>query len=99
MEPSKNTPPQASRFTPHASKARIRWLCRRGMKELDVLLERYFEAEFDALDVNDQALFYALLQHEDPDLHAWMLGRVAAPDPALQELVTRIREYSAAGTH
>ena len=33
-----------------SEKSRIRWLCRRGMKELDVLLERFVSQEYDDLD-------------------------------------------------
>lgn len=75
------------------SKARMRWLCRRGMKELDVLLERYFAAEFDHMDALGQSRFYALLQLEDPDLYAYLMGRAAPEQPALAALVVEIREY------
>ena len=77
------------------SKSRLRWLCRRGMKELDVLLERFFETEFDALTADEQGVFYQLLQYEDPELNAYMLGRLQAADPAQQAMIVRIRDYRA----
>lgn len=77
------------------SKSRLRWLCRRGMKELDVLFERFFGAEFDRLSAKEQAVFYQLLQYEDPELHAYMLGRMQANDPVQQDMIVRIREYRA----
>lgn len=65
------------------------------MKELDVLLERFFGAEFDHLSVDEQGVFYQLLQYEDPELHAYMLGRMPASDPAQQDMIVRIRDYRA----
>ena len=47
---------------------RIRWLCRRGMKELDVLLDRFVNAEYDTLSEAEHDELLALLNREDPDL-------------------------------
>lgn len=74
-------------------KSRVRWLCRRGMKELDVLLERFLEADYDSLDPERRAEFVALLNHEDPDLWALLMERVE-PEGKLQgELLARIRTF------
>lgn len=73
--------------------ARLRWLCRRGMKELDVLLERFLARE--ALTPADRADLLALLEQEDPVLWAWLLGQEEPGQPRLAVLVRRIREYRA----
>ena len=65
------------------------------MKELDVLLERYFNAEFDAMPVERQHLFYALLQFEDPQLYAYLMGRDTPANAELAALVVQIRDYRA----
>lgn len=75
------------------SRARIRWLCRRGMKELDVLLERFFSAEFDHLSAAEQDAFHSLVQAEDPDIYNYLLGREQPKNAALVTLVGRIRTY------
>ncbi|MEQ8798840.1 MAG: succinate dehydrogenase assembly factor 2 [Salinisphaeraceae bacterium] len=72
---------------------RIRWLCRRGMKELDVLLERFYRAEFEALSAAEVSAFRGLLEHEDPDLYALLLGSQPPADPVSAGLAERIREY------
>lgn len=85
--------PEADGLT--VSKARIKWLCRRGMKELDVLLERFFTAEFDGLSDSEQSAFHTLVQCEDPEIYYFLLGRTQPDDPAVAALVTRIQAYQA----
>ncbi|MFC0118798.1 succinate dehydrogenase assembly factor 2 [Pseudoalteromonas xiamenensis] len=72
------------------SKARIKWACRRGMLELDVLLEPFVEAAYDALSAEDKYVFQQLLEVEDPDLFAWFMGHEQCPDPILAKMVALI---------
>lgn len=76
-----------------SEKSRIRWLCRRGMKELDVLLERFVGAEYDSLDPSERAELLTLVQMEDPDLYTLIMAR-ATPDSDIQaDLLARIRMF------
>ena len=59
------------------SKAKLRWACRRGMLELDVLLRPFVDEAFDALSDKDKAIFQRLLTADDPDLFAWFMGHEA----------------------
>ncbi len=72
-------------------KSRLRWRCRRGMKELDVLLERFLEARYDAASESQQRAFVALLDMEDPDIYACLLGQQAAPTAELNDVICSIR--------
>lgn len=72
-------------------KSRLRWKCRRGMRELDVLLTRYLDTKYDALDAPAQGAFAALLEMEDPDLYACLLGQQAAPTAELRDAIESIR--------
>nr|WP_306287458.1 succinate dehydrogenase assembly factor 2 [Pseudoalteromonas sp. WY3] len=73
------------------SKARIRWACRRGMLELDVLFMMPFvEDAFDSLSVEQQAIFQRLLTEEDPDLFAWFMGHKECKDEQLNSMVQLI---------
>ena len=54
---------------------RLRWQCRRGMKELDQLLTRYLEGPYGAASENDKAAFHALLELSDPELVGYLLQR------------------------
>ena len=73
----------------------LRWRCRRGMKELDVLLERYATAALPEADAAERRLLARLLESPDPDLAGYFLGGEVPPDPELAALVTRIRACGA----
>ena len=70
---------------------RLRWQCRRGMLELDVLLERFLDEGYPALDREGQGLFVRFLKHPDPILYDWLMGYTEVPDPAERALVGKIR--------
>jgi antitoxin CptB len=72
-------------------KSRLRWRCRRGMKELDVLLERFLDTQYDAASESRQRAFMALLDMEDPDLYACLPGQQAAPTAELNDVIRSIR--------
>jgi antitoxin CptB len=55
--------------------ARLKWKCRRGMKELDLLLERYLDGRYPAADAVEQEAFRELLDMQDPELFAFVTGR------------------------
>lgn len=74
--------------------SRLRWLCRRGMKELDVLLTRYLEQCYPSAEPEEQHKFKSLLEWPDPDLYALLLGRERAPDPAMEAFAQKLREYA-----
>ncbi len=70
-------------------RGRIRWRCRRGMRELDMLLEGYFERHFDREPQHQQS-FLALLEQEDPDIWAWLIGH-AQPPAELADVIHRLQ--------
>ncbi|HEY2808341.1 MAG TPA: succinate dehydrogenase assembly factor 2 [Steroidobacteraceae bacterium] len=72
---------------------RILWRCRRGMKELDLLLERYARAWHPQAPAADRARFEALLELPDPLLAGYLLAGDRPSDPALLRLIARIRTY------
>ena len=55
--------------------SRLRWQCRRGMKELDQLLTSYLEGDYEAAPARDKAAFHALLELSDPELVGYLLQR------------------------
>lgn len=63
---------------------RLRWLARRGMKELDVLLEAFLEREADTLAEGGHPQLESLLAAEDDILWDWLQGR-GGPDSAEQQ--------------
>lgn len=73
------------------SLSRLRWRCRRGMRELDSLFTVFVDRHWECLSQPDRERFEAMLELPDPQLYAWMLGRERPEDPALAALVERIR--------
>jgi antitoxin CptB len=71
--------------------ARLRWRCRRGMRELDGLLQTFLSERFQVLDPADKQRFAELLELPDPVLAAYVLGRDAPSDTELQRLLASIR--------
>lgn len=67
--------------------ARLKWACRRGMLELDVLLHPFVEEAFKDLHQQDKELFERLLTSDDPDLFAWFMGHQQCDDPELARMV------------
>jgi antitoxin CptB len=71
--------------------SRLRWLCRRGMKELDVILLRYLENSYESASTAEQNRFRELLQMPDPDLYNLLLGREVTDDPDLMCFLRQLR--------
>ncbi len=76
--------------------ARLRWSCRRGMRELDLLLLAFLEHGYAAQAQSTRAAFQRLLRRPDPLLLAWLLGRCVPSDPELAHVVAEIRRTAAA---
>jgi antitoxin CptB len=74
---------------------KLRLRCRRGMKELDVLLARYLDRHGEGLTPDSSLTLERLLEQTDPDLYRWLLGSEDPSDPALAHLVRTIRETPA----
>jgi antitoxin CptB len=70
---------------------RLRWRCRRGMRELDQLLTRWLDREWETASETERGVFLRLLDCEDDRLWRWFLGHEIAPDAALDALVQRLR--------
>lgn len=74
---------------------RLRWRCRRGMRELDRLLERYLDQAWPASSDHDHGVFLRLLDCEDDRLWRWFLGHETPPDADLDRMVQLIRDLPA----
>ena len=82
-----------------SERSRLRWLCRRGMKELDVVMCAYLDDHYDAAGASQRRNFEILLEMQDPQLYNLLLGRENAPDPALEPLLEFLRGMSGRNHH
>ena len=69
---------------------RLRWRCRRGMRELDQLMLRYLDGRWPSADEAERAVFLRLLDTEDDKLWRWFMGREAPQEAELDVLVRTI---------
>ena len=74
---------------------KLRWRCRRGMQELDLLLLRYLDQRHAAASDAERAVFLRLLDTEDDKLWHWFMGHETPADAELLQLVQRIRQLPA----
>lgn len=68
----------------------LRWRCRRGMRELDQLLERWLDRGWPSSSETERDVFRRLLAVEDDKLWRVFLGYERLADADLQRLVERI---------
>ena len=71
--------------------SRVRWQCRRGMRELDDLLLRYLDRRYDQAPDDEKQAFHALLALSDPELVGYLLNH-QRPAAELQRVVAHILE-------
>ncbi len=68
----------------------LRWRCRRGMRELDRLFERYLDQRWPQADDAERGVFRRLLETEDDKLWRAFLEHDRLDDPETQQLVEAI---------
>lgn len=71
--------------------ARIRWKCRRGTLELDLLLQRFLADRFESLTHAEKTTFEAMLDEADPVLQSWLMKQAIPESSDFQHMVDLIR--------
>ncbi len=75
-------------------KAQLRWHCRRGMLELDLILEKFLTNYLDEMTEQEFLLFELFLSHPDPDIYAWLMGYETPFEQASIDVVTLILSHT-----
>ena len=70
------------------------WRCRRGIREMDLLLQYFIEKRFDLLTNEEKDAFEQLLEQPDLDIMAWIMGRAEPPNEQIRHLIEIIREIN-----
>lgn len=73
---------------------RLRWASRRGMLELDLVLEPFVNNVYPKLSENDKVLFELLLKCEDQDLFQWFMKKTTPEDDSLKQIVNVILSHT-----
>lgn len=72
------------------ARERLRWRCRRGLLELDLLFQRFMVCEFDRLTDRDIEVLTRILDLADNELLEYCYGRRVPDDADVKALVDRI---------
>lgn len=74
--------------------SRLRWHCRRGMRELDELLARYLADEYRLASLVDREAFGRILELQDPEIFGYLLGGTIPEEESLRHVVDRLRRFA-----
>lgn len=73
---------------------RLRWACRRGMLELDIILNDFLDSQYFTLTETQQNLFERLLSSTDQELFRWLVHHEIPSNSAYFEITDLIKTYA-----
>lgn len=76
---------------PADANAQLKWRCRRGMLELDLLLQGFLEHGYSTLTAQGREAFQELLSYPDRDLLEYLMARALPTDKDVADVVHSIR--------
>ena len=71
----------------------LRWACRRGMLELDLILNDFLDDQYTDLNPTQKDSFSSLLSCTDQELFRWLIHYEVPSDPAFFEITGLIKHY------
>lgn len=80
-------------MTDNSDYQRVIWHSRRGMLELDLVLEPFVKQHYPSLSPDEQADYRHLLESQDQDLYDWFLQKRTPESPRLQSIVQCVLDY------
>jgi antitoxin CptB len=72
----------------------LKWRCRRGMLELDILLNSYLDKNYSTMSQQQGDLFGEVLEYPDQVLFDLLLGNMQSSDARVNRLVSEIQRIS-----
>ena len=70
------------------------WRCRRGVRELDVVLSQFLDAGYPLLNDVQRSDFERLLEIQDPIIMDWLFGKAAIDDDGLEFIIGELKKAS-----
>jgi len=70
--------------------SRLRWRCRRGLLELDLILDAFLNNRYPRLNDVQKQQFQRLLELPDNTLLAYVQGREIPTDPEVKEIIKKV---------
>ena len=82
-----------------STESRLRWRCRRGIKEMDLLLEKFLSEIYPRLDTEEKQGFERFLEEADLDMIGWITGKTRPDNPAYEKFIQRLQQINPAAGH
>jgi len=76
---------------------RLRWQCRRGMLELDLMLETFVEKRYADLPIKTKKAFHQLLKCQDQFLLDYLMGQDIPTDKDVADVAKQVRDAAGPG--
>ena len=73
---------------------KMRWRCRRGIRELDVLFGEFLNTEFAQLAMPEKQAFVRLLEVQDPTIMDWLFSRSSPDDAGVLAIIGKLQVQS-----
>lgn len=77
--------------------ARLSWQCRRGMLELDIMLEAFVTKRYSSLADKDKKAFHQLLKCQDQILLDYLMGQDVPTDKDVANVAQQVRDAAGPG--
>ena len=69
----------------------VAWKCRRGTKELDLMMNGFYESHYKTASKSQKEAFIKLLSLEDPFISDLLMNKTVSKDIAFNEIADMIR--------
>jgi len=79
-------------MTEKFKKGYLQWHCRRGTKELDVMLTKFLDANYEYMTVSELTNFNSLLETQDTVLWNLLIGKEQSENSDIQLLINKISQ-------
>ncbi len=73
------------------NKSRLLWRCRRGIKEMDIILQDFVDNSYEQLSNENKNAFSNLLDEQDLDILNWIMGKGEPADSKLIGIINIIK--------
>ena len=73
------------------NKQRLLWSCRRGMLELDILLNDFISKQYETLELQDHLALDTLLDYPDAVLFDLLMGKSITANQEIADVIKKIR--------
>ena len=75
-----------------AERSRLLWRCRRGIREMDIVLTEFLQQSYDTLPDDSKKAFVQLLDEPDLDILNWIMGKGEPENIALKNIILLVRQ-------